>query len=159
VAAGKIEKLEDDPQRCPYLIETELLSPLAALKPGERFTFAYVWAAAALGGDFPVIDCTDAGVVSQPLSVHRQANGTMTLSGRFGVFYQGSVVIRFFDDKDLPIAAGGGGVLPVDPGQPLVLAELMLPYQPPAEARTLRLLLRSRKGHFVGELARATLSK
>jgi hypothetical protein len=158
VAAGKIEKLEDDPRKCPCLIETELLSPLATLKPGERFTFAYAWAAAALGGDFPVIDCTDAGVVSQPLSVRRKADGTMTLSGRFGVFYQGSVAIRFYGDKDLPIAAGARD-LPVDPGRPLVLSESMLPFQPPAEARTLRLLLRGREGSLVGELARATLSK
>ena len=106
----------------------------------------------------PVIDCTDAGVVSQPLSVRRKADGTKTLSGRFGVFYQGSVAVRFYGDKDLPIAAGARD-LPVDPGRPLVLSESMLPFQPPAEARTLRLLLRGREGSFVGELARATLSK
>ena len=157
VVAGRIEKLEDDPRKCPYLIETELLSPLANLMPGGRFTFAYDWAATSLGGDFPVIDCTEAGVVSQPLSVRRLPNGMMTLSGRFGVFYQGSVAIRFYGDKDLPIAAGAQD-RSVDPAQPLVLTNSMVPFHAPAEARTVRLLLRRRDGRLVGELARATLS-
>ncbi len=67
VLARRVDRVElsDDPLECPYFIETELLSPLATVKPGESYTFRYDWYAAVIGGDFPVLGCTEVGVVCE----------------------------------------------------------------------------------------------
>ena len=69
----------------PFVFESELLSPLARLAPGESCTWRYEWFAANVGGDFPVLGCNDVGVVSEPLRAARLGDG-WRLTGRFGVF-------------------------------------------------------------------------
>ena len=73
----------------PYVFESEVLSPFARLAPGESYTWRYDWLAANIGGDFPVVDCSEAGITCEPLRTV-VAEGTLHLAGRFGVFAPGS---------------------------------------------------------------------
>ena len=75
----------------PYVFESEVLSPFAELKPGQSYTWRYEWDACIIGGDFPVVACSEAGVVSEPLAATKTGD-TLELRGRFGVFAPG-----FFD--------------------------------------------------------------
>ncbi len=80
----------------PYVLESEILSPFARLEPGHAFTWRYDWYACNLGGDFPVVDCTPAGVASEPRSA-RFAEGRLNLQARLGVFAPGAVVGEALD--------------------------------------------------------------
>ena len=73
----------------PFVFESELLSPYFELEPGACCTWQYQWQATNIGGDYAVQDCTEAGVVVQPLKAETSNEPTAThvrLSGRFGVF-------------------------------------------------------------------------
>ena len=41
VAWSKINRMFDDPKETPYFLESEILSPYAALKPDEDYMFHY----------------------------------------------------------------------------------------------------------------------
>lgn len=154
IVAGKIEELSDDPVECPYFIETELLSPFAALKPGESYTFPYDWYTAAIGGDYPVLDCTNVGVTCEPLTA-RLAGGALELSGRFGVFYRGTGRIAFLDADARPLGRAEDA-RPVSPTKPLVLSG-QVKSPPPPGTKTIALVVYDNAGRMIGELARAEL--
>jgi len=146
--------MSTNPEENPYVFESEVLSPFAQLQPGESYMWSYDWYAANIGGDFPVLDCSDAGVVAEPLSVEL-SSGQAKLKGRFGVFDSGAVSVEFADAQgrtlqtlDLP--------LNVSPLKPVVLDNIVLV---PADAASVRLLLIGTDGKTVGELAKADLSK
>ena len=40
--------------------------------PGDRATWSYEWYASRIGGAFPVLDCTEAGLVSEPLDCQKR---------------------------------------------------------------------------------------
>lgn len=88
--------MPENPKENPYVFESEVLSPFAELQPGQRYTFNYEWFSTQIGGDFPVIDCTPTGVVCQPLKASKTAKG-VKLQGRFGVFYEGVLVVKYLD--------------------------------------------------------------
>ena len=154
VCGTKIVDCKDDPVETPHLVESEVLSPFADLAPGESYSFHLDWFAAKIGGNYPVLDCTPAGVVCEPLTA-QAAGGKVRLAGRFGVFYLGKLGLVLLN-------AAGEACGEVDlqtgacPAAPLVLsAEESLP---PAAA-TVRLVLYDAAGKPVGELARATIAK
>ena len=97
-AFNKWIDMSTDRAENPYVFESELLSPYAQLKPGDRYTWSYDWYACRIGGDFPVVGCTEAGVVSEPLAARREG-GRTRLRGRFGVFHQGRLVLEAYDEK------------------------------------------------------------
>ena len=124
-----------------------LPSPFAELKPGESYTWHYDWYATNLGGDFQVMDCSDTGVVAEPLSAD-YSSGHARLKGRFGVFAPGTLRAEFFNAKgehlqplDLPITAS--------PLQPLVLDTNVAG---PADAVSVKLLWITTDGKAVGTL-------
>jgi len=100
--AGKVHEtdlapMSTDPKITPYLIESELLSPFATLAPGQSTTFCYTFQACNLGGTFPVVDCGDVGVTSEPLTV--SGGGNLRVTGRFGVFQPGRLALRLLDAR------------------------------------------------------------
>jgi hypothetical protein len=75
-----------DPRQTPYLMETEILSPLVRLQPGEEYHFRIDWFATRCPK--PVLGMTSAGVLSKRLTLSRM-NDSARLDGVFGVFYRG----------------------------------------------------------------------
>ena len=155
VAGTKIVDSKDDPKETPYLVESEVVSPFAELKPGESYSFHNEWMVARIGGNFPVLDCTPAGVVCEPL-VAKVSGGKVVFSGRFGFFQPGRVSLVLADAKGAEC-----GRIPVEgrvsPKEPLVLkVEEPLP----AGAASVRLMVESAAfGKGGVALAKASIAK
>jgi len=75
-----------DPKQTPYLMESEILSPLVTLQPGEDYRFQIDWLATRCPR--PVVDVTSAGAVNVPLTA-RRGDGSVIIDGTFGVFVRG----------------------------------------------------------------------
>jgi hypothetical protein len=154
VTGGKIVDSKDDPVETPYLVESEVLSPFAELKPAESYSFHVDWFAAKIGGNYPVLECTPAGVVCEPLAA-QVAGGKTRLTGRFGVFYpaQAGLVVLDGDGNECERI---DLKLPVSPIEALVLDK----EEPlPAKAAAVRLVLFDSGGKEIGELARVQVRK
>ncbi len=83
---GKINT-QDDPNGCDAYIETEALSPLVELKPGEEFSFPICWHATRVVS--PVVrSVTQAALISEVPTVERES-GNVRLTGAFGFFEEG----------------------------------------------------------------------
>jgi len=80
----------------PYVFESEVLSPLAQLAPGESYSYRYEWLSTKIGGNYAIVDCTSAGVVCEPFAA-KWNNEKLHLTGRFGVFAQGRLRLSLFD--------------------------------------------------------------
>lgn len=144
---------QTDPKTFPFFLESELVSPFAQLAPGESYTFAYEWYAAALGDDFPILDCTEAGVVCEPLTVTAK-DGHMAVAGRFGVFYRGTARLAYSDDAGNRLGQAVSE-WKVSPDRPLVLAETLA--KPPKAATTVSLIVDDVSGRSCGCLATADI--
>jgi len=154
VTGDKIVDSKDDPVETPYLVESEILSPFAELRPGESYSFHVDWFAARIGGNYPVLACTPVGVTCEPFTA-RAADGKVRLAGRFGVFYaaQAALVALDGDGKDIETI---DLKLPVSPLEALVLEK----DEPlPAKAASVRLVLLDSAGKEIGELARVQVRK
>jgi len=155
VTGDKTVDIKDDPVETPALVESEILSPFAELRPGESYSFHLDWYAARIGGNYPILDCTAFGVTCEPFTAKAADDGKVRLAGRFGVFYiaHSALVVLDADGKDL------GTVdlkLPVSPLEPLVLAK----DEPlPAKAAAVRLVLLDSTGKEIGQLARTQINK
>jgi hypothetical protein len=136
----------------PYVFESEVLSPFADLKQGQTYTWRYDWYACNIGGNFPVLSCTDAGVVAEPL-VATAAGDTLQLRGRFGVFALGLLEAVVHDAQ--------GGVVArqrlAAPVTPLAAAAVNVTLKLPAAAATVALSLVGADGKPRGELARSSI--
>jgi len=152
-AYNKWLEMADDPQENPYVFESEVLSPFARLLSGESYTWNYDWYACRIGGDFPVVDCSDVGVVSKPLAC-RPVGGRLRLTGRFGVFCPGRLVLNAYNESRQIVATElvDGDVTPTSP----VLLDRV--FRLPTEASRVALVLHDTAGSPVGEVARCTVS-
>ena len=92
-AWGKYVPMAETLEENPYVFESEIISPYYELNPGESAVWNYQWAGANIGGDFPVIDCSAFGVISQKLTVQNNR-----ITGRFGSFYEGGLEVVFFTE-------------------------------------------------------------
>lgn len=159
VAWEKVVKMPENPKDNPYLLETEILSPFAALKPGETYSFHYDWYAAKIPSNSPVITCSDVGVTCKPLSakLHR---GKLILAGQFGVFYEANCRLRLLDGNSNEVA-GLSPQLTVGPLKPLVLSRMprLVDIDVPASAEGIAIYLYDTKGQLLGELARSQIQK
>ncbi len=144
---------QSDAKAFPFFLETELISPFAQLAPGQSYTFGYEWYAAALGGDYPVLDCTEAGVVCEPLTATVK-DGQAAVAGRFGIFYLGTARLAYCDDAGNRLGQAVFG-REVSPERPLVLAETLA--APPKEATTVSLIVDDASGRSCGCLATAEI--
>jgi hypothetical protein len=95
-AYNKDMRMASNPAENPFVFESEVLSPLARIAPGESYTWRYEWFATSIGGDFPIVGCNDAGVISQPLRAEHAAAG-WRLTARCGVFVTGTPEIQWRD--------------------------------------------------------------
>ncbi len=115
VGAGQVGNL-DYAGSAIYLMETEVLSPMCTIAPGQSASFALEWASCACDG--PVVDVQAGGCASRPLAV-RAEDGALHLTGSFGVFDAGELRIAWrLPGGEL---AWGDGLGRVDPLKPVIL--------------------------------------
>jgi hypothetical protein len=113
-----------------YHVETEILSPLRTLMPGEKTSFSLEWAAARAHGR--VIDVAPGGLTTERLAL-QPAGAFWQVRGIFGVFDVGRVVLEWLD--------GNGETLRADEcahADPLAVIALDRLITPPAHARQVR---------------------
>jgi hypothetical protein len=140
--------MSDDPVKNPYIFESEMISPFAELKPGESYTWKYDWYATSIGGNYPVVNSTRVGITAEPLCAKAEGERAR-ISGRFGVFCPGILLLTFLDAQGKVISSEK---LPgdVSPLQPVILDQLP---KIPAGAAGIRLSLHDFSGSLIGELA------
>ncbi len=151
-AYNKWLDMADNRADTPYVFESEVLSPFAQLQPGESYTWRYEWNSCRIGGDFPVVDCSEAGLVSQPLTSERDGD-RVRLRGRFGVFHLGRLVLEARDEKGRLLATTLHNAT-ATPLKPVVLDRELT--RPPA-ASSVALVLQDAAGKRIGEVARVGL--
>ncbi len=93
--------LKNDPLETPYFFESEVLSPMITLNPGEERSFPIEWA--VTGSNSPVVESRWIGVVNEPLSA-LIADNSVELKGVFGVFAPGSLYATFYDQHGVILA-------------------------------------------------------
>lgn len=153
VTGDKIATIDNDPVQTPPYVESEIVSPLATLKPGESYSFHLDWYATKIGGDYPILNCTPAGVTCQPFTA-TLANGRLHLTGRFGVFQPGHVNLDLLDASGA-VVASLPLKLPASPLEPLLLSR----DEPSTQASTASLVLYDSSAKRIGELARAAIQR
>jgi hypothetical protein len=99
-------------------MEAELNSPMVRLDPGESYHFDTEWFPTRADSNFQGV--TDAGVILRPLhAVQNAAGNKITLTGAFGVFFSGKLVVHLYDTRGKPI--GTRSLDRVDPRNPILL--------------------------------------
>ncbi len=86
--------LPDDPKKTPYFLESEVLSPYAALQPGEEYEFTVYWSPTRMPNPLRG-EPSSAGTVSEPFSAEAEG-GQVHFRGAFGVFTPGTLEADFF---------------------------------------------------------------
>jgi Domain of unknown function (DUF4380)/Cellulase (glycosyl hydrolase family 5) len=136
----------------PYVFESEVLSPFVQLKPGQSYTWRYDWYACNIGGDLPVLNCTGAGVVAEPLAATLTGD-TLQLRGRFGVFSPGHLEAVLLDARGRAVATQRLAA----PATPLAAAVVTATFKAPASAATVVLTFLDTDGRSPGELAHCSI--
>jgi hypothetical protein len=103
VGAGQVANLDYGASEI-YLMETEVLSPMRTIGPGQSTSFTIEWGACRCPG--PILDVSAAGCVAAPLKAQK-VGGFCRLTGQFGVFDQGELHLVWRDDE--------GDVLHIEP--------------------------------------------
>jgi len=121
-AAARLNKegilaLPPDPDAGPYYLEAELNSPMCRLRAGESCMMDTEWFPTRSGSEFHGV--TDAGVLSRPLTATVKDGGKVSLSGVFGVFYSGRLVVRLYGEHGHSMAEIH--VADVNPGEQVAL--------------------------------------
>jgi Domain of unknown function (DUF4380) len=139
---------EDDPNGCDSYVETEVLSPLVSLEPGEEYTFDVWWHCARVRAG-EIERANSCGVVSRALGVAPE-NGSLRVTGAFGVFQNGTAELACIR-KDGQVAAlqTAGPVTPLAPCR----VEALIPRLEALFRVSLR--VRNRSGELLGTIASA----
>ena len=87
------QTLPDDPEKTPYFLESEGMSPYARLEPGEEYSYPIYWSPTRATNPISS-DPSSGGVVSEPLSA-KLDGASVTLKGAFGVFTPGTLQADF----------------------------------------------------------------
>jgi hypothetical protein len=101
-----------EPREGPFM-EAELNSPLVELAPGESYAMDTQWYPTRMGEDFKTT--TYSGVIGTPLTATATPAG-LVLSGTFGVFYAGDLVVHFYG-RGVRGTAKLMSVTPIEPVQ------------------------------------------
>jgi hypothetical protein len=148
---GQVDS-EADPNGCDPYVETEILSPLVELEPGEEFTFPIAWHATQ-ACNRSVAEVTEAALVSVPLRAVPE-RGQVRVTGSFGVFQTGLLELDVVTADGRSLAAHQlGEVSPSSARQ--IDHRLVLP----AKAVALKLFLKNSDGRMATELAEARLEE
>jgi hypothetical protein len=118
-----------------YLMETEVLSPLRIIQPGQVTTFSIEWGACRCSG--PIEDVRAAGCTAKPLGATK-AGGQVQLTGQFGVFDAGDLLLAWKDGQGIDL-----GRQPLGPADPMADIYLDRVAQPPSGARKAELWLQA----------------
>jgi hypothetical protein len=129
----------------PYYLEAEINSPMCRLRPGETCDLDTEWFPTRAGSEFH--DVRDAGVVTRPLAGIRLDSGKIKLSGSFGVFSAGHLVVHFYNEHGSSL--GTMRILNVDPAEPVSVETEVTP---PGKATRLSLHVEDEKGVDRGSL-------
>jgi hypothetical protein len=137
--------LNADADAGPYYLEAEINSPMCRLRPGETCELDTEWFPTRAETEFHGVK--DAGVVIHPLESIRLENGKIKLSGSFGAFFAGRLVVHFYNEQGWNL--GTAGIANVNPTEPVVLdAEVV----PPGNAARVSLHLEDENGVDRGSL-------
>ena len=137
--------LSADADAGPYYLEAELNSPMCRLRPGETCVLDTEWLPTRAGGEFHGV--ADAGVVIRPLQGTRLDNGKIKLSGSFGVFSAGNLVVHFYNEHGSSL--GTTRLENVDPSEPVSLETEVVP---PGKAARVSLHVEDENGVDRGSL-------
>jgi len=77
---------KDDPECDPFL-ETEILSPMAELRPGQEYSFVIRWHCARVEAN-EIVSVNHCAALAARLQVTRQGEG-LRVTGSFGIFHTG----------------------------------------------------------------------
>ncbi|MCD6166329.1 DUF4380 domain-containing protein [bacterium] len=133
----------------PYM-ETEVLSPLVTLQPGESYSFDVEWVACRCAG--PVIAVNDYGVVSQHLSLKKDL-GSTSISGIFGVYTPGQAVLIGKDEKENVLVTEKLGTV-----SPFEMLTLNRTISLPQEVTTLEIAILNLRGERIGILDKLAIT-
>jgi len=133
-----------DSQETPYFMESEVLSPLVELDPGEEYPYQVKWFVTRCPQ--PILDVTQVGAVSRKFSAITVGN-EVRLEGIFGVFHSSRAEAHFrsADGKIIKISDLG-------PVSPLQVFRLSTQLSLPTETYRVSLLLVNRDGQRLGVL-------
>ena len=101
-----------------YYMEAEIVSPMVPLQPGETYAMDTAWYPTRLGRE--VLGVSDAGAIAEHLRI-AGSTANWTLTGTFGVFFEGKVVAKFLDRNGKTLSEKT--LQAVTPLEPLKLAE------------------------------------
>jgi hypothetical protein len=102
-----------DSAKSPAFLESEILSPLVALAPGETFAFGTEWYLARVGT--PILAPGGGGVAHRAFRAVR-AGGRVKVEGSFGPFYEDEAELQIKDSLGFPVARESlGRVTPLEP--------------------------------------------
>lgn len=99
-----------EPREGPF-VEAEINSPMVELAPDESYAMDTQWYPTRMGEDFK--STTYSGVIGTPLTATATPAG-LVLSGNFGVFYAGDLVVHFYG-RDSRGTAKLMSVIPTEP--------------------------------------------
>lgn len=131
----------------PYM-DIEVLSPLKALAPGERFSFTHHWSAAKVAG--PIIKVTDVGAVRTHPTAARKGD-KIVVTGEIGVFAPGEVVLELVNKDGHKI--GASQPVKATPGSNVSLNVTVTPPQ----GATSAIVALSANGSRLGSIAQVPL--
>ena len=152
-AWGKINKMGDKAEDIPYVLESEIISPFADLGPGDKFSFKYQWCSAKIPAGLPVVSCSNVGVTCKPLEAGIN-DGKLSLSGKFGVFYEGRLRVSVIDGNSKSSLISEDTKV-----SPLVALELesVITQAPVEDAKVVVIDVIDGKGNKLGNLATAEI--
>jgi Domain of unknown function (DUF4380) len=88
---GETINMQEDPNGCDPYIETEVLSPLIDLEPGQQYAFPVFWHCSSIhGGAIAKVNCCAA--IAEPLTA-KAGEGKVQVRGSFGLFRSGILEI------------------------------------------------------------------
>ena len=132
-------------------MEAELNSPLCSLRAGESCDFDTEWFPTRAEGE--VHGVVDAGILVKPLRASRMDNRKITITGSFGVFFPGHLVVRLYDQQGASL-----GTIPGADVSPTELVSLQTEISADAKAARVSLHLLDTTGVDRGSLGEVPVS-
>jgi hypothetical protein len=106
------------PQDTPYYMEAEINSPIVRLQPGDSYSMDTRWFPTRAASQLKTV--TDVAVINKPLAASLDAN-SLLLSGSFGVFFPGELIVHGFNPRGIETDAVP--LLRVDPANSVELQQ------------------------------------
>jgi hypothetical protein len=141
----------DEEGKPPFYMEAELNSPLCRLRAGESCEFDTEWFPARADGEIHGV--VDAGILVKPLHASRMENGRISLTGSFGVFFPGRLLVRLYDQQGASV-----GTIPGADVTPTQLVTLQTEISADTKANRVSLHLVDTNGGDRGSLGEVPVS-